>query len=98
MRRAMPYPCSGPSALSVFKTIRASVPCQTSLFSGIPIGFPEEAYHRSYGNAIGELLRSRSLLVSEGFYRIQARGLAGRPDAEENADTHAHYDSQHDGP
>src|SRR5229473_1358265 len=32
MRRAMPYPCWGPMALSVLRTIRASVPCQTSAF------------------------------------------------------------------
>src|SRR4051812_18098224 len=30
MRRAMPYPCSGPSASSVFSTISARVPCHTS--------------------------------------------------------------------
>src|SRR5215831_639293 len=32
MRRAMPKPCSGPSACSVFKIIRSSVPCSTSDF------------------------------------------------------------------
>src|SRR5438034_11575172 len=32
MRRAMPYPCCGPMALRVLRTMRASVPCQTSAF------------------------------------------------------------------
>src|SRR5215467_2776345 len=30
MRRAMPYPCCGPIASSVFSTIRSSVPCRIS--------------------------------------------------------------------
>src|SRR5262245_10966360 len=33
MRRAMPYPCCFPRSESVFKTMRANVPCQTSVFS-----------------------------------------------------------------
>src|SRR5713101_5099596 len=37
MRRAMPYPCRGPSVCSVFSTISASVPCQTSFFSLIAL-------------------------------------------------------------
>src|SRR5215468_3089095 len=32
MRRAMPKPCKGPSACSVFRIIRSSVPCSTSDF------------------------------------------------------------------
>src|SRR5262250_2295557 len=32
MRRAIPNPCSGPRACSVFKIIRSSVPCSTSDF------------------------------------------------------------------
>src|SRR5262245_37589346 len=35
MRRAMPYPCSGPRTESVFKIINASVPCHTSILSFI---------------------------------------------------------------
>src|SRR5438128_1353657 len=31
MRRAIPYPCNGPIASRVFKTMSARVPCQTSL-------------------------------------------------------------------
>src|SRR5260370_9482622 len=59
MRRAIPYPCSGPSACKVFSTIKASVPCQTSFLS--PIGFSRSSYgmpipicFSSYGNAIEE--------------------------------------------
>src|SRR5215510_12680231 len=33
MRRAIPYPWSGPSVSRVFKIMRASVPCQTSALS-----------------------------------------------------------------
>src|SRR3954447_4447997 len=33
MRRATPYPCSGPSVSSVLRIISASVPCQTSAFA-----------------------------------------------------------------
>src|SRR5215470_14809661 len=32
MRRAIPYPCSGPRTSSVFRTINANVPCRTSAF------------------------------------------------------------------
>src|SRR6478752_1427605 len=35
IRRAMPYPCCAPRAASVFSTINASVPCQTSVLSAI---------------------------------------------------------------
>lgn len=45
MRFAIPYPCCGPSALSVFKTISASVPCQTSVLFVIVLprlGFQKE--------------------------------------------------------
>src|SRR5262249_41860853 len=31
----MPYPCCGPRAASVFSTIKANVPCQTSVLSAI---------------------------------------------------------------
>src|SRR5262245_12268536 len=31
----MPYPCCGPRAASVFSTIKANVPCQTSVLSPI---------------------------------------------------------------
>src|SRR6266850_935754 len=45
MRRAMPYPCNGPSACKVLRTINANVPCQTSalspmVFSPAPMGCP----------------------------------------------------------
>src|SRR5262249_55508520 len=33
MRRATPNPCCGPSTSSVLRTMRASVPCQTSILS-----------------------------------------------------------------
>src|SRR5437870_1374246 len=59
MRRAIPYPCSGPSACSVFSTIKASVPCQTSFFSPIVFscssyGLPIPICYSPYGNAIEE--------------------------------------------
>src|SRR5579872_3199138 len=40
MRRAIPYPCRGPSTSRVFSTINASVPWRTSVLSfiGFPIG------------------------------------------------------------
>src|SRR5918999_6116215 len=37
MRFAIPYPCCGPRTSSVRSTISASVPCQTSRFSRIPV-------------------------------------------------------------
>src|SRR5919106_1411505 len=33
IRRAIPYPCWGPMAWSVLRTIRARVPCQTSVLA-----------------------------------------------------------------
>src|SRR5215211_8907147 len=46
MRRAMPYPCSGPSVSSVLSTISASVPCHTSVLCPMfstPMGTPFHA-------------------------------------------------------
>src|SRR6266478_7964385 len=59
MRRAMPYPCQGPSACKVFSTIKARVPCQTSFLSPIVFsrgsyGIPIPRCHSPYGNAIEE--------------------------------------------
>src|SRR6266851_6068422 len=59
MRRAIPYPCSGPRACSVFSTIKASVPCQTSARSPIvsscrSYGIPISICYSPYGNAIEE--------------------------------------------
>src|SRR5579864_5489322 len=59
MRRAMPYPCSGPIACSVFSTISAKVPCHTSALSpiallSVPMGNPYRTCHRPYGKAIEE--------------------------------------------
>src|SRR5580704_9978858 len=68
MRLAMPYPCSGPIACSVFRTIRASVPCHTSFLSvalspivllgllALPMGNPYQGCHRSYGKTIEETI------------------------------------------
>src|SRR6187549_1745988 len=39
MRRAMPYPCSGPIASSVWSTIKSSVPCRMSDLVSVTAGF-----------------------------------------------------------
>src|SRR5262245_26052807 len=56
MRFESPYPCCGPSTSSVLRTIKASVPCGTSVrrFIGARLlGFPKELWHASFGKARG---------------------------------------------
>src|SRR5260370_13393049 len=78
MRRAMPYPCSGPMDSRVFKTMRSSVPCKTSdLPSGMfsPVGSAQEYDRASCGVSTGTLLRN---VVSEAGKLIDLRhGGAG---------------------
>ena len=47
---------------------------------------------------VANRLYEKRLLVPQRFHRIQARGLAGGPDAEEQADADADADAQHHGP
>src|SRR5437016_7203821 len=78
MRRAMPYPCSGPMDSRVFKTMRSSVPCKTSdLPSGMfsPVGSAQEYDRAPCGMSTGTLLRN---VVSEAGKLIDLRhGGAG---------------------
>src|SRR4051794_1990555 len=58
IRRAIPYPCSGPSVSSVLRIIKARVPCQISvlvdtLFSyGLAIGEYNDSYGKTRGEAV----------------------------------------------
>src|SRR5215469_6038602 len=71
MRRASPYPCSGPITSSVRSTISASVPCHTSVLPPIEVSYGnpiETPYVLSYGITIGVFLRflkSRQALEHE---------------------------------
>src|SRR3954463_14344632 len=61
MRRAIPYPCSGPSASSVFRTIKSSVPCnrsgRRSIIGGVaPLACAKECNTHSSGMSKGENL------------------------------------------
>src|SRR6266851_5831928 len=66
MRRAIPYPCSGPRTSRVLRTINASVPWRTSVFCFIVLtmhrhfGFQQEGCHTSFGKTTGQLSRQRS--------------------------------------
>src|SRR5687767_13715149 len=65
----MPYPCKGPRVSSVFRTISASVPCQTSAFLSIvkgSYGFPISASHSFSGNAIRDTLVNQTLFFHFG--------------------------------
>src|ERR1700747_1930420 len=56
MRRAMPYPCSGPIAASVFSTIKSSVPCRISDRSAAidsPVAYAQEYALYSCGMSTG---------------------------------------------
>src|ERR1700683_4306260 len=83
MRRAMPYPCCGPTVCSVFRTIKATVPCQTSALSPMcftycfSIGITR--YLLEYKRAIRHDSRrhAEGLLVGFGnFGRLYAGGSA----------------------
>src|SRR6266481_2709935 len=60
MRRAIPYPCSGPRTSRVLRTINASVPWRTSVFCFIVLtmhrhfGFQQEGWHTSFGKTTGQ--------------------------------------------
>ena len=57
-RRAIPNPCSGPIACSVFRIIRSSVPCSTSDFLWTPafLWTLQIRYQVSFGMSIGKRL------------------------------------------
>src|SRR5688572_12897796 len=75
MRRAIPYPCCGPIASRVFRTMRASVPCCTSSLSPMPASYGQtiETIHRF----IWEYNRARESV---------AGGMIGVPVADKPAD------------
>ena len=86
MRRAIPNPCSGPSACSVFKIIKSSVPCSTSdLFVSMAPDFPSRyrPHPRSFGLSTGGYHLSFGMSI--GIRRLQCLDLASKVSPELSA-------------
>src|SRR5439155_18209178 len=74
MRRAMPYPCSGPIVSRVLRIMRARVPCWTSVFSGIvfPVSV-EQASGRRRRLSSWRVLARKTCPLESGHCRLEGR-------------------------